>query len=45
MENFWEKTTLKMDFKCQFFVIFKKGIKSNQSSMWKVNVGPCGGDS
>jgi hypothetical protein len=38
----FKKMALKTDFKCQSYVIFKKGIKGNQSVTWKVEVGPCG---
>jgi hypothetical protein len=32
----------KMDFECESYVVFKKGIKCDQSAMWKVVVGPRG---
>jgi hypothetical protein len=31
-----------MDFGCQSYALFKKGIKGNQSATWQVEVGPHG---
>jgi hypothetical protein len=35
-----KKTTLKIDFGCEIYAIFKKGINGNQSTMWQVEVNP-----
>jgi hypothetical protein len=34
--------TLKTDFRCESYVILKKGINRNQRAMWQVEVGPHG---
>jgi hypothetical protein len=31
-----------MDFRCESYALFKKGIKGNQSATWQVEVGPHG---
>jgi hypothetical protein len=37
-----KKMALKMDFRCESYALFKKGINGNQSATWQVEVGPHG---
>jgi hypothetical protein len=36
----FKKKTLKTNFKCESYVIFKKGLNGNQSATWQVEVSP-----
>jgi hypothetical protein len=35
-----KKTTLKTDFGCESYALWKKGINGNQRATWQVEVGP-----